>query len=257
MINNLLLAVHNFTKWFLISLSIDEILPPRYVNWSKVLEVCHVEWNSFYFRSYGLCFIYIHVENKCCILIIITTQQRKKTSEDLFNKIYTSHFIVTFVCERELKTEHNCNILTLTLMAVSVVSFSFSRAAQPVSQRLTLCWLSLLHLISNFSGPQLFWLPTQSGAPRAPSVWCGFLYHISSITPTVDFLSWLSYIIVQHPLNHQLNLWNGMFDRHQAEITVMQFIGHSLPVYQSISVPWDFFTLTHFLSQARLRDFLS
>ncbi len=33
-----------------------------------------------------------------------------------------------------------------------------------------------------------------------------------------------------------------MFDRHQVEITVMQFRGHSLPVYQSMSVPWDFLT---------------
>ena len=31
-----------------------------------------------------------------------------------------------------------------------------------------------------------------------------------------------------------------MFDRHQAEITVMQFTGHSLPVHQSVTVPWDF-----------------
>ena len=31
-----------------------------------------------------------------------------------------------FACERELETEHNCNILTPTLMAVNVVSFSFS-----------------------------------------------------------------------------------------------------------------------------------
>ena len=31
-----------------------------------------------------------------------------------------------------------------------------------------------------------------------------------------------------------------MFDRHQAEITVMLFRGHSLLVYQSMSVPWDF-----------------
>ena len=30
-----------------------------------------------------------------------------------------------------------------------------------------------------------------------------------------------------------------MFDRHQAEITVMQFTGHSLPVHQSVTVPWD------------------
>ena len=45
------------------------------------------------------------------------------------------------------------------------------------------------------------------------------------------------YIIVQSPLN----LWNGMFDRHQAEITVMQFRSHSLPVYWSMSVPWEFY----------------
>ena len=70
-------------------------------------------------------------------------------------------------------------------------------------------WLSLLHLFSNFSGPQLIegskgplhrafsstsnqqllWTPTlltsnPIGAPRAPSTWCGFPYHISSITPT-------------------------------------------------------------------------
>ena len=31
-----------------------------------------------------------------------------------------------------------------------------------------------------------------------------------------------------------------MFDHHQAEITVMQFTGHSLPVHQSMRVPWDF-----------------
>ena len=84
--------------------------------------------------------------------------------------------------------------------------------------------------------------PNSSGAPRAPSAWCGFPYHIWSITPspTVWLLSWLSYIIVQRPLNRLLDLWNGMFDRHQAEITVMQFTGHSLPVHQSMSVPWEF-----------------
>ena len=35
-------------------------------------------------------------------------------------------------------------------------------------------------------------------------------------------------------------LWNGMFDRHRAEITVMQFTAHSLSVHQFVSVPWDF-----------------
>ena len=58
-------------------------------------------------------------------------------SEDFFRKICTSHFIVRvrkgysrFYCERELETEQNCNILTPTLMAVNVMSFLFSRAAQ-------------------------------------------------------------------------------------------------------------------------------
>ena len=34
--------------------------------------------------------------------------------------------------------------------------------------------------------------------------------------------------------------WNGMFDCHPAEITVMQFTGHSLPVHQFMIVPLDF-----------------
>ena len=52
--------------------------------------------------------------------------------------------------------------------------------------------------------------------------------------------------------------WNGLCDRHRAEITVMQFTGHSLPVPQSISVPWEFF-LARPISSAnfRPRDFLS
>ena len=59
------------------------------------------------------------------------------------------------------------------------------------------------------------------------------------------FPSWLRYIIVQRPLD----LWNRMFNRHQAEITVMQFRGHSLPVHQSMGVPWEFFSSSHFINQ--------
>ena len=99
------------------------------------------------------------------------------------------------------------------------------------------CWLYLLHLISIFSGPQLIW------ASRPLSAWCGFPYHISYITPTVCnstgtwLPSWLRYIIIQRPHDRPLDLWNRMFNRHQGEITVMQFTGHSLPVHQSMSVP--------------------
>ena len=35
---------------------------------------------------------------------------------------------------------------------------------------------------------------------------------------------------------HFRYLWNGRCDRHRAEITVMQFRGHSLPVRQSVRV---------------------
>ena len=116
-------------------------------------------------------------------------------------------------------------------MVVSVVSFSFSRAAQLEAQGPTLLGDGFLYCI--LSATSLG--PYSSGAPRAPSAWCGFSYHTSSITPppTVWLLSWLSYIIVQRPLDRPLNLWNGMLDRHQAEITVMQFRGHSLPVHHS------------------------
>ena len=116
------------------------------------------------------------------------------------------------------------------------------------------CWLSLLHLISIFSGPQ-----TPSVFPRAPSVGCGFPYHFSLQLAACNSTqlarrTQLSYIIVRRPLD----LWNRMFNRHQAEITVMQFTGHSLPVHQSMSVPWELF-LARPISSAnfRLRDFLS
>ena len=107
-------------------------------------------------------------------------------------------------------------------MAVCVVSFSFYRAAQPEAQGPSL----LAFFTASYQ--QLLWTPTHQGlrGPLQPGV--AFLPQlVSTPTPTVCLLSWLSYIIVQRPLN----LWNGMFDRHQAEITVMQFTSHSLPVH--------------------------
>ena len=128
-------------------------------------------------------------------------------------------------------------------MAVSVVSFSFfwcstgGLGPTPLGNGFLYCILSASSLDPNSSRPQ------------APSAWCGFPYHILSPTvcnSTGTWLpSWLRYIIVQRPLD----LWNRMFNRHQAEITVMQFTGHSLPVHQSMSVPWEFFSSSHFISQ--------
>ena len=143
------------------------------------------------------------------------------------------------------RPNRNCNILTPTLMAVNVESFSFSWCSTGGPGR----WLSLLHLIRNFSGPQL------NQGPRAlfGLVWLSlphFVYNsVRSLIATNSLLSRLSYIIVQRPLSRLLDFWNRMLDRHQSEITVMQFTGHSLPVHQSMSVPWEIFTSSHFISQ--------
>ena len=105
------------------------------------------------------------------------------------------------MCERELETEQNCNILTPSLMAISV-SFPFSWAAQPGiwGPSLSWCWFSLPHLVFKWSDLQTDW----SGAWGLPLLGAGFPYHIFSPTGLVskltDFLSSPSHIIVQRPL---------------------------------------------------------
>ena len=85
------------------------------------------------------------------------------------------------VCERELETERKLQYFDLHLWPSTLC---LSRSPGLLNRRPWAhsagWWLLLLHLISNFSGPQ-----TPSGFPRAPSAGCGFPYHISSITPTV------------------------------------------------------------------------
>ena len=95
------------------------------------------------------------------------------------------------------------------------------------------CILSASSLDPNSSGPQgsfgLMWLSLSH-----------FVYNSvrsSTQLPATPLArrTQLSYIIVRRPLN----LWNRMFNRHQAEITVMQFRGHSLPVHPFIVAQWD------------------
>ena len=101
------------------------------------------------------------------------------------------------MCERELETEQNCNILTPTLMAIGV-SFLFSWATQPgawgpasLGAGFLYHILFLTRLIPNCSIGGL--------GPRLLSA--GFLYRILSPTglasKLTDFLP--SYIIVQRP----------------------------------------------------------
>ena len=88
------------------------------------------------------------------------------------------------------------------------------------------------------------------------SLWSELNCQLPLPLPTAQLPSWLRYIIVQRLHDRPLDLWNRMFNRHQAEITVMQFTSHSLPVHQSMSVSW---VLPCPISSAnfRPRDFLS
>ena len=126
-------------------------------------------------------------------------------------------------------------------MTVNVVSFSFSRCSTGGPEA-TLLGDGFLYGILSASSPDL-----NSSGPKGPFglMWLS-LPHLLQLAAT-PLARWtqLSYILVRRPLD----LWNRMFDRHQAEITVMQFLGHSLPVHQSMSVPWEFFSSSHFISQ--------
>ena len=73
------------------------------------------------------CVLYTHMQIRAEYILT----QWIKTSDTILRKIYLSLYLKGVVCERELETEQNCNILTPILMAISVVSFLFSSAAQP------------------------------------------------------------------------------------------------------------------------------
>ena len=152
----------------------------------------------------------------------------KRMSEDFFIKYVPLTLFVTFACERELETEQK-------LQYFDPHSYGRRRCVFLVLQvpKGPLCWVMAFFTASY---QQLLWTPTYQG-PRGP-LRPGVAFPttlISNLTPTatVWLLSCLSYIIVQRPLNRPLHPWNGMFDRHQAEITVMQFTSHSLPVHHS------------------------
>ena len=101
-----------------------------------------------------------------------------------------------------------------------------------------LCWVICYILSATSQVPKLH--RGSRGPPRP-----GVAFPSTSRLQLPGTPTQLNYVIVRRPLD----LWNRMFNRHQAEITVMQFRGHSLPVRQSMSVPWEFFSASDFISQ--------
>ena len=121
-------------------------------------------------------------------------------------------------------------------MAISVVSFPFSRAAQPEAQRPTLLGAGFLYHILSPTGIQ-----TPSGVPRAPSAGCGFPYHISSLTRlisnslTSSFSP--SYIIVQSPTQSptqslEWHIWSSSSGNNCH--AVHRSLSSGAPVYECI-----------------------
>ena len=106
----------------------------------------------------------------------------KRTQEDFFIKIYVPLTLLQGF-EKVIqglrvrgcwRPNRNFNILTPTLMAVSVVSFLFSLCSTGgPGVHSAGCWLSLLHLVSIFSGPQLI------RASRGP-LWSGVAFLTTS-----------------------------------------------------------------------------
>ena len=173
-------------------------------------------------------------------------------------KICTSHFIarvrkgyLKFAYERELEIEHNCNILTPTLMAVSVVSFLFSWCSTggPAAQLSAGWWLSLLHLISIFSGPQLIRAPTLFAL-----VWLSL--SLSSITPSPTVTGTLLTTVLTElynsstPTQSPTRSWNSHVWSSSSENnchTVHRSLSSGASVYEcTIGI---FFTSSHFVSQ--------
>ncbi len=109
-----------------------------------------------------------------------------KTQEDFFIK----YMYLSLYCKSSKRVtqglrvtgswrpNRNGNILT-PLLWPSTLSFSFSRAAQPEAQGLTLLDDGFLYCILSASSQD----PNSSGA-QALSAWCGFPYRISPPTGT-------------------------------------------------------------------------
>ena len=201
--------------------------------------------------------LYCHLQ----IHIYIYTQHHnntinKQTQEDfLINYVYLSLYckgskrVTQCLRMRESWRPNITATFWPLLLWASTLCLSCSPDAQPEAQRpssllddgFLYCILSASSLDPNSSGPQ------------APSAWYGFPYHIPSITPSPTVTGtgiWLSYIIVQRPLDRPLDLWNRMFDRHQAENNchaVHRFLSSGASVYECTM--GIFFTSSHFVSQ--------
>ena len=161
-----------------------------------------------------------------------------KTSGHRSLEKYTSHFIWKGCVWEGVGDRTELQHIDPHSYGHNSVSFSFSWAAQlgAWGPSLSRTWFSFEHLLSNCN--------CSIRALRAPSAECWFfLQHLIPNWLKLPFhrvilLSYTHSISSHNVANGICNfrcLWNGMFDHHRAEITVMQFTGHPLPVHQFVT----------------------
>ena len=137
-----------------------------------------------------------------------------------------------FACERELGTEHYWNILTPKLwpsaLCLSRSPWLLNRSTgfPYYISSTTSTLLACLHWLVEPNWPEL----------NCPLFNSSALYYLQ--TPTQWYGTRLRNVFryLATGMCHFRILWNGLCDRHRAEITVIQFRGHSLPVRQSMRV---------------------
>ena len=101
-----------------------------------------------------------------------------------------------------------------------------------------LCWV-LAFFIASYQ--HLLWTPTHQG-PKSlrPSVAFPTTSRLISASNCPIFNSTGSSNSTElYNRRRPLDIWNRMFNRHQAKITVIPFRGHSLPVHHSVVAQWD------------------
>ena len=132
-----------------------------------------------------------HVHKMCCILIYMFMQDTYWRNDKDAGRLLYKNIYLSLYCKGSKRVtqglrvrgswrpNRNCNILTLTLMAVTLCPFILLMLGS------TLLGAGFLYRILSASS-----LNPKSSGPQAPSAWCGFPYHISSITPSNLQLNW-------------------------------------------------------------------
>ena len=114
-----------------------------------------------------------------------------------------------------------------------------------------LCWVMAFFTASY---QQLLWISNSIGRPDPLLPGVAFPTTFYLLTPSTsnwnsDFLSWLSYIIVQRPLNRLLDLWNGVWSSSSGNNchAVHRSLSSGESVYECTM--GIFFSSSHFISQ--------